>query len=298
METTAMDLNNGTSRKVETLAKVQTSTKVRTSAERPLEMKVETITPAMAKGLLESSTRNRSIKKGRVDQWAKAMEEHVWKLNGESIIIDWNGQLADGHHRCLGCMQADVPFISVVVRGVDPACFATTDIGVARHGGDMATIAGYQNANALAAAAKILIARDCGHFHGATAATPAQVLAKLQASPHLLEWIGPCSKTPQRFIPISLVTAMFTLFAEKHGTEYPSTFLNAIIDGEGLRAGDPALTLRNRIFADRAASKLHGANGRNASAHLLASAWKFFIRGESVSKLMLPAKLEQFPVIA
>lgn len=114
---------------------------------------IVTITPAMAEKWLNGTTSgNRSVRRTHVKSIAAQIEKGQWQLNGESIVIDDNGNVADGQHRLLAIIHAGKPVDSIVVRGVDPDSFKTIDSGIARQGGDVLTLSGYKSGKALAAA--------------------------------------------------------------------------------------------------------------------------------------------------
>jgi len=64
------------------------------------------------------------------------MRRHKWQTNGESIKFNINGGLDDGHHRLLGCVEADTPFETYVVYDLPSEARATLDTGKNRRGWD------------------------------------------------------------------------------------------------------------------------------------------------------------------
>lgn len=46
------------------------------------------------------------------------MSEGKWHLNGEAIIINDKGLTDNGYHRLAACIQAGVPFQTVLIEGV------------------------------------------------------------------------------------------------------------------------------------------------------------------------------------
>lgn len=94
--------------------------------------KVEVITPETAKVYLDHNVKNRSENKGHVAFLAKMMTAGEWQVNGEAIVFDENGDLVNGQHRLKACILANVPFTTMVVRGVQPETFYTFDSGCGR----------------------------------------------------------------------------------------------------------------------------------------------------------------------
>src|SRR5258708_4531118 len=119
--------------------------------------KLETITPVVAKKWLEKMIANRPLSEGKSLEYAIAIDEGKWSVNGETIKFDNKDRLFDGQHRLSACVLAEKPFKSYVVRGIeDQMAFATVDVGRARTHGDIFDIAGYTNANIAATAAMII----------------------------------------------------------------------------------------------------------------------------------------------
>lgn len=118
-----------------------------------MKTEIMTVTPATAKAWLEATTfRNRNITRAAVKRYANDMRTGRWELNGESIVIDDNGNVVDGQHRLHAIIESGVSIKTVVVKGVDCSVFPTFDIGKQRSGCDILGIAGYANSRTLAAA--------------------------------------------------------------------------------------------------------------------------------------------------
>lgn len=107
--------------------------------------KVEVITPEVAKCYLEHNKDNRLLNKGHVAFLAKMMQEGTWQVNGEAIVFDKNGRLVNGQHRLSACVYANIPFETMVIRGVEEETFFTFDTGKTRSGGDVFKIQGILN---------------------------------------------------------------------------------------------------------------------------------------------------------
>ena len=75
-----------------------------------IKTEVVTVTPEMARKLLEQNSRNRKVSKGNYAQVLEAMTAGEWELNGEAIKSAREGTLLDGQHRCLVSAENDIPF--------------------------------------------------------------------------------------------------------------------------------------------------------------------------------------------
>ena len=83
--------------------------------------KAITITPEIARWLLEHNAQNpRKVNNSVVRRYAEDMRSSNWHLNGEGIVIDWDGNMRNGQHRCLACIESGCAFETLVVYGVEP----------------------------------------------------------------------------------------------------------------------------------------------------------------------------------
>lgn len=96
------------------------------------------VTPTMARDMLQFSRRgaintqnsNRRIKQRSVKQYTELMNNGLWCLNGEAIIIDENGEVLDGHTRLAAAEKSHYGFITVLIWGImDKKAFANTNVG-------------------------------------------------------------------------------------------------------------------------------------------------------------------------
>jgi hypothetical protein len=122
-----------------------------------MKTEVVMITPAMAEKWLKGTTSgNRPIRKNNLQRLIHDMKSGQWSLNGESIVLDDNGNVVDGQHRLRAVVDSGVTIQSVVVRGVDASAFEYIDLGVRRDGGDVLAVRGYQYGKELAAALNVI----------------------------------------------------------------------------------------------------------------------------------------------
>ena len=100
-----------------------------------MESKVITITPDMAKAMLEKNMKNnRRINHQTVKRYARIMKAGGWNLTHQGIAFDENDQLIDGQHRLEAIVMANVPITMMVTYGVqhtDGEAF-TIDTGTKR----------------------------------------------------------------------------------------------------------------------------------------------------------------------
>lgn len=108
-----------------------------------IEIKLTTITPEMATGLLEYNTDNRPINDQHVHRIARQISDGKWKFNGDTIKVSDDKEVLDGQHRLWATIEANKPIETVVVYGVKRDAFATIDtLRKARSGADVLAING------------------------------------------------------------------------------------------------------------------------------------------------------------
>ena len=281
---------------------------------------LETITPTRAKQLLGTMVNNRTLSQSKHIEYAIAIEEGRWAVNGETIKIDDQGRMFDGQHRCEGCILADKSFKTYVAYGIsDKNAFATVDVGKNRSHGDIFSIAGYASCN-LASGAALLIYQYKNNQFGPGGSVGRRytreakdMLKKLPALPtkgssvtkeELLNFAAPFKdrlvaavkfaellKT-RKILSTGMVAGCYFLFSEKSEEEARKFFVD-LSEGVGLSGSDPVYWLRERLLATMAsAHKLT----RGAVLMLVFKAWNKRRAGEKTKSLkLLPS--EEFPKI-
>lgn len=116
-----------------------------------INAKTEVITPEVARCYLEHNDINRIPNKGQIAFYANMMQNGEWQLNGEAIVFSEDGRLIDGQHRLMACVYANVPFETLVVRGVQEGAFVTIDKGRTRTHADIFRISGIANSSNISA---------------------------------------------------------------------------------------------------------------------------------------------------
>lgn len=93
---------------------------------------VEMITPESAKAMIKNSHITNRKLTGQQMAFANDMRAGKWRLNGEPIVIDENGNVRDGYHRLQAVISADIPVEFYVIRGIPENEATIYDRGSAR----------------------------------------------------------------------------------------------------------------------------------------------------------------------
>lgn len=251
-------------------------------------MRIVDMTPALAKEMLANNPDNRSVRTSKLQQYSADMAAGKWTLNGEPIIISRDGKLNDGQHRCLACVDANTTVPVVVMFGLDRETRLTVDQGGARTAGDFLGMEGVENAQQIAAIARMVIAFERNHGKGlgnANYVTSAEVRERVASDPALGEaaTFGHTNYAyARRFVPASIIGFAFYVLTRIHRDE-ARTFLERVCRGDGLRVRDPAYTLREKLMSE--------GKSRDRKLAMIFKAWNFHRRGMKVSVNSLTSTL-------
>lgn len=262
------------------------------------------ISPQMAKAFLEKNTHNRPIRPNAIVQYARDMANGRWVCNGETIIIHKDGTIVDGQHRLMAIIRAGVTVRILVVMNAPDGSFETNGRGRPRTNGDIITLKFNEkkDGNLLAAAAAMLW-RYVRGFPVRSAATSAQlststeVIEIVQAHPGIRECIRDGRRLYSVLRSISVTPSVATFFSYVAKTANPEMFekfIEQIVGGQNLQAGDPTFALRDtaiRRSGDREKLKADIGFG------MLVKTWNWFIAGKSIGRIQFKSD-EAIPDIA
>lgn len=220
----------------------------------------EIVTPAMAQKWLETANiANRPITQSRVDQYATAMSKGEWKINGEFLIFDSVGRLANGQHRLKACIKSGCTFPALVIRGVDPEAWTTMDSGRPRQASDLLGSIGIKNWNRTANATQWVIRIKAGKvstagFWQRSRASNAEVLNFAVKNPALSDSVS-AIKGCTFLSSGNLLAALHFLMSEVDRVE-ADRFFTDLANGEHLAPGDPAHIVREDLIRAKGKKKI------------------------------------------
>jgi hypothetical protein len=219
---------------------------------------IESITPAMARTLLErhlKPDRQRPMSESVVESYARAMRAGHWILTHQGIAIDDEGELVDGQHRLSAVAISGVTVKMMVTRDIphngksdDVLTIDVIDRGHERGVGQQLQLRhGVTNGNLtagvlrgilwLAAQSRKLMV---GKF---------QVGFAMRVMDHYGDEVNYCISNRSRdFAVRNAPVIAASAFAMKGCPDSVKPFYTALATGEGLRAGDPALTARRVLM--------------------------------------------------
>lgn len=157
----------------------------------PENSRVFTITPTVARSLLEAyNTENRARKPRSLQRYMGDMKDRKWFVTGDTVKFSDRGLLRDGQHRLMACVASAMPFVTHVIFGVDDRCFAFLDRGKNRSGDDSLYIAGKTNTRRLAAAARWWRLIETDRVKSRDVYEPAEILSICDAHPQLDKFVN------------------------------------------------------------------------------------------------------------
>jgi hypothetical protein len=95
--------------------------------------RVERVTPAMAKRLLENRLQNRVISRSIVNRYRYYIQNGFWKVNGEPIIVSDDDHLMDGQHRLQAIIDSNIAVDAFVIRGIERTAMPSLNTGRKRN---------------------------------------------------------------------------------------------------------------------------------------------------------------------
>lgn len=260
----------------------------------------ELITPDLARKILSTNINNRNLNSGTVSYYMDQIRRGNWLMNGETIKISWavdgypDGILLDGQHRLEAISRTGIAVETYIVRGLDPACFTTIDAGKIRSHADYLKIAGHGgNLQTLAAAARIAMSFDAEGVYGTVSTkklSPEDVVCYVDKHPGLEESCTIIMQKIGRIMPASIAIGchyLFSLIDPDRATE----FFQYLTVGEGLKEGNPILTLRNRLISLRGDHRA-GTSHRRMLCYYLVHTWNAYTSGRDFKNLPYKSEFE------
>jgi len=251
------------------------------------------IDPLLAAKLLMYNRGNRRLSDTRIEAYARQMRDGAWDdRNPEALVIDTEGNLRNGQHRLNAVIRSGATVWFKVETGVDPAVADVLDTGKPRSAGDVITMAfdspGREGAQK-ATAARFRLAYDRAPKSPWTD-NWAKQLSNSEVRDGYLAYQVSIDAVHAAAVAISkgaglrggvgLWTGVLSLLLDTHKPAVP-VFAHRTQTGENLSAGDPVLTLRNRLLISSPAGTLIRSD---LYSRLIIYAWNAFREGRTIAK--------------
>lgn len=262
---------------------------------REIFAEVVTITPDIARGLLDQNADNRKLKERMIAAAARDIKAGHWELNGETIVISRDGELNDGQNRLHAIIRADEAVQSFIAFGISRKSRLTVDMGYGRSAAEFLGMTKIPNASRMAIVSRLNLSLKGGMVAGGNGAmTKQDVIAHLQM--HRDEMLSAYKTVGGTKYAGSvkgwayLTVAYFNI--KRVDSLGADLFFDALAVGANLDVDDPVLWLRARLLESVNHDK--GARG-DARLEIVMRYWNAWARGEKIKKKL--TMIGQYPKI-
>jgi hypothetical protein len=239
---------------------------------------IEKISPIVAQKMLEKNTRNRPLSVGRYEKYAKAIKNGEWLMNGDAIRFSKTGVLLDGQHRLNAIIKSGATVESLVIYDLDDEVFKTIDQGAKRTSGDIFSMLGVKNGNAIGAVIYLLHKYiNYGDPFAGTEKNPSneQMLLIFNDNPDIEKYVTICTnnKKLKALLAPSRMAFSYYIFA-LHDSDKADDFFSYLAEPSS-EINAPSI-LRERMISERMSkSKVND----QYMTMLMFKAFKLFIKG-------------------
>lgn len=260
------------------------------------EPSFKTITPEIAKEMLQLNIGNRPLSATNVDVLVKAIKAGGWKLNGETIKLSKAGRILDGQHRLEAVVKSGRTIKTLVVEGLDDDIFDSLGEGKPRSGADTLYIMGEKNCTRLNSCLIMIDKYITGRVEKNVTYSNSEIKGLMSKYPEARDCLHKIKVQGKSLAFPCVMDACFYLFSKKDES-LADVFMAKVFRGAGLEEGDPEYALRERLV-NNSLSK-----AKLPKAYVFAlfiKAWNHARAGNKIGHLKLNernGKLAEFPTI-
>jgi len=253
---------------------------------------IKTITPAIAKDMLSkyANPNNRKVSESNIVNYGRMMKNGDWMLNGEAIVIQSDGIIANGHNRLNAVIRSGVPVDFFVIEGVSPEAFKTYDAGQRRKAAHVLQMDKIPNAtNVASCISSVLIYREAiarrGSWNTYERPTNLEILNEYNRFPQLYQTAYKLGAKCKHICSSSTLSVLFSiaLIDNEHDYSFVEDFAASLSTGSMLAEGNPILTLRNALLRAKAEkTSASGTRSVNWYKNACILAWNFHVEGKEL----------------
>tara|TARA_R110002051_G_scaffold294539_1_gene360020 strand:+ start:696 stop:1520 length:825 start_codon:yes stop_codon:yes gene_type:complete len=257
--------------------------------------KEETWTPTQARTILAKGGPNRKLNERLVSDYAAAMKDRKWIMNGETIKISRAGKLLDGQHRLNAVIESGKTVTMLTVRGLLPTTQATIDDGMKRHLHHILQINGEKHATTLAFSLSLLKRWETQQLHTIRSRGEHrrprrdQCVHMLKKHPGIRDFVA--HKFTFQFRNTLASGGLFAFAWYVCDQSHPDTaalFFEQLATGVAMSDTDPVYHLRERFLRSKLSVDPRLSLDALSKLTLLARAWNATVDGKVIKHLKLP----------
>lgn len=245
------------------------------------------ITPEIAQRWLGRNNANRNFKPRKIEAYARDMAAGAWKLTGEAIKFDRNGNLIDGQNRLMAVRKSGATVCMLVIRGLDPEAQAVMDSGAGRTASDNLHMSGHKNAVLLASATRLVLRYQNGGESWTFDPSRSDIYAEIERNPELQLCADLAARTT-RFLDITGAMIGFTswLICQGAGYEAAEEFWTSTTNMVGLANGDARIAM---VKAFSEARRNHKSYGPQYQASAIIRCFNAWAQGRTIKQVKFVA---------
>lgn len=259
--------------------KIWLDEKIAAGKKKPI-VEIVTLTPALAALILEHNPKNRPLSKRNLDELKQDIANGRFAFNGEGIIISDTGILNDGQHRCQAVIETGVSIQTLICFGPREETRFTVDSGRSKSVSNYLAMKGKTYTHILGAATGyVLEYREHGsllHYGSVSKPSKAAILSAVDDLRGIEASVGftaPAMKTVRSH---AVLAFCHHVLSRRAGFEAADQFILSLIEGDGLKRGDPLHFCRNRLLGFG-----RGVKARDR-AELIFKSWNAWRTGSTI----------------
>lgn len=260
-----------------------------------VKVRLMLMTKRKCEKLIGNQISNRPVSEIFVKTYAADMLAGAWMIAEAAIIIDKTGQMINGQHRCLACIETGVPFVSIVLWGVvKEKIIHTLDTGRTRSISEFLGFHGYKNASLVASIARIhnkilKVYPPKSKAYKAAEFTPMMsrrvmrtFLANHPVVIETAEFIAANRDALNIVINPSILGGAVSVAAELVDWELAFEFGGKMATGENLKSPDPILRVRNKLLKNSMSKSVKLTVGQKLG--LIQRGWGYWVTGTPLER--------------
>lgn len=245
------------------------------------------LTPSFARQLLDGHVNYRPHNADRVKMYKGDIVGDKWRSNGDTIVVDENGQLIDGQHRCHAVIESGIPIQTWIIWGVPASGVDVKDLHRPRSMRHILTRTGYSKADILGPALPFVWTWEkSGTLSRDSLGHPSKMVLKecLQRNPDITRYVHDSKPLRELGLANSLTSALRYILTRSSTEEIANQFLGELGIGEMLAQTNPVFQLRKRLQKNLAtgASTLK----KRTKLAMISKAWNMWLAGQECTQLM------------